>query len=177
MSSKKLSRTKLDPPMPKISNILLFLIGFLWVVSSTAQTIHLEKEQVPAEVKINFKKKYPQAEDPIWEKMDNGLYSGQFWDINNDIYINAYYEEDGTWSNSIMELDTNAFTEAIRRYMKKNYTTATINNVIVTQEPAGKMTYKIILETTNELITLWMNKQAQVLEKVEETINFNTIEE
>ena len=142
-----------------------------------AQPIHLSPEQVPAEVKIHFKKKYPQAEDPIWEKMDNGLYSGQFWDGSNDIYITAYYEEDGTWNNTIMELSPDAFTEAIRKYMKAKHEEDVINNVIVTQEPGGKMTYMIIVETEEELITYTMDRYAKILDKNIEKINFDSTEE
>ena len=167
--------------MIQMKNLILHTIVFSMVVfclnNLQAQPIHLVEDQVPAKVKIGFEKKYPQGIDVIWQKEENGLYSGQFWDADNDIYVNAYMEEDGTWSKSTMELTQQSFTEAIRQYMKVNYTDDPISNVFATQENNGRVTFKVQLEKGSKLITLFFDKSANVLSKAEETINFEVTEE
>lgn len=156
----------------------LLLSAILLLTNSMhAQPIHLVKEQVPAKVKIGFEKKYPQGIDVIWQREENGLYSAQFWDADNDIYVNTYMEEDGTWTKAVMEVTPESFTEAIRQYMKVNYADDPISNVFATQEPAGKVTFKVELEKDNKLITLFFDKSANVLNKTEEIINFEISED
>lgn len=156
---------------------LFFFAASLFFQNLSAQPIHLKVDQVPAKVKIGFDKKYPQGSDVIWQKEENGLFSAQFWDADNDIYVNAYMEEDGTWSKSTMEVTTQSFTEAIRQYMKTNYLDDPIANVFATQENDGRVTFKVQLEKENKLITLFFDKSANVLNKTEEIINFEITEE
>ena len=165
--------------MKRIFLLGIFFIGLLPIATTTlkAQPIHLVVEQVPAKVKIGFEKKYPQGNDVIWQREENGLYSAQFWDADNDLYVNAYLEEDGTWAKSSMEVTPESFTEAVRQYMKVNYRDQPIANVIATQEPAGKVTFKVELEKDNKLITLVFDKSANVLSKTEEIINFEISED
>ncbi len=147
------------------------------ILSLNAQPIHLEKEQVPAKVKIGLEKKYPQAEDVIWTKEENGLYSAQYWDADNDIYITAYLEDDGTWSKSMMEVTPESFTEAMRKFFEKNYKDMLISTVIATQEVGGRYTYKIQVESEDKLITLHMDRYANVLSKSEEIISIEVTKE
>jgi hypothetical protein len=151
--------------------ITLAFFIFVATLSSYAQTIHLKVDQVPAKTKMGFTQKYPQATDAIWAKDESGLYTAQFWDADNNVYINAYMEEDGTWSKTVMELTPASFTEAIRQYLKTNYKDVPVSSVLATQENNGKYTYKIVLETETKLITLFMDKQANILKQVEEVIN------
>ncbi len=153
---------------------LLFCAFYLCAIGLWAQPQHLVAEQVPAAVKLGFSKKYPKTTDMIWQREENGLYSAQFWDDMNDVYVNVYLEEDGTWSRSVMEVTPQAFTEAIRQYMKNNYPDISIASVFSTQEPGGRATYKILLEEEDKLITLFLDRSANLLNKTEETINFET---
>jgi hypothetical protein len=159
-----------------LRSLLLFATS-LFMTTLVAQPIHLKVDQVPAKVKIGFERKYPQGIDVIWQKEENGLYSAQFWDSDNDIYVNVYIEEDGTWSKSVMEVTPYAFTEAIRQYMKANYFDDPISNVFATQENDGRVTFKVQLEKGNKLITLFFDKSANVLNQSEEIINFEITKE
>jgi len=151
---------------------IITLAFFIFASLSTfAQNIHLKTDQVPAKTKMGFAQKYPQASDAIWAKDESGLYTAQFWDADNNVYINAYIEEDGTWSKTVMELTSASFTEAIRQYLKSNYAEVPVSSVLATQENNGKFTYKIVLETETKLITLFMDKQANILKQNEEIIN------
>jgi hypothetical protein len=142
-----------------------------------AQSIHLQEEQVPAKVKLGLDKKYPRAEDVIWSKEDNGLYAAQYWDADNDIYITAYFEDDGSWNKSMMEITQESFTEAMRKYFKTNYNEMLISTIIATQEAGGRYTYKIQIESEEKLITLHMDRYANVLSKSEEDISFGVKED
>lgn len=163
--------------MKKLCTFLLFFTLIFSYFQLEAQSIHLQAEQVPAKVKIGFDKKYPRAEDAIWAKEDNGLYAAQHWDADNDIYITAYFEDDGTWNKSMMEITQESFTEAMRKYFKANYKDMLISTIIATQEAGGRYTYKIQVESDEKLITLQMDRYANVLSKEEEIISFEVKEE
>jgi len=156
---------------------LLGLILLLVVCTEIqAQSIHLEEEQVPAKVKIGFEKKYPRAEDAIWSKEENGLYAAQYWDADNDIYITAYLEDDGTWSKSMMEVTQKSFTEAMRKYFEANYKDMLISTIMATQEAGGRYTYEIEIESEEKLISLQMDRYANILHQSEEVISIGTTE-
>ena len=164
--------------MKTLTNTLSGILCLLFISTiSLAQPIHLDEEQVPAKVKIGFNEKYPHAEDPIWQKEENGLYTAQYWDIENDIYITAYHEEDGTWFKSVMEVTPDAFTEALRQYFKTNYEEVPISTVYATQEPGGKVTFKVLLELEDKLLTLIMDKRANIIEQIEENIQVSVTDD
>lgn len=93
-----------------------FIITFVISLSLFSQKT-LDSE-VPEIVQKNFNKKYPNAENVSWDKVDNNYKADCFY---KDLITYAEFTPEGEWVQTIMEVDNRELFPPIEKYLDENY--------------------------------------------------------
>lgn len=117
---------------------------------SNSQESNLTPLELNKDVQESFAKKFPEAVNTKWVKLDNS-----FWVSfnNNEQKTTAVFQNNGKMNYAITNLKTNYIPANLQKLIKKDYENFEIMNAVEINEN-GKIGHQIILKNTNNYITL-----------------------
>jgi len=103
-----------------MQNIIMKLIlPILSIYFFLASCLANSQNEVPTEVKENFKKMYPNENDPDWHLDKNGNYESKF--KKKGIHYRADYKPDGTWIETEQNIKKKELPKAILKRLKNDF--------------------------------------------------------
>ena len=124
-----------------MKKIIALIIPYA-AVSLIACSQKIDAAKVPAPVKESFARQFPGAA-PKWEKED-GKYEAGF--KQNGHEISALFEENGTMTESEMEIAVTELPAVVKNYIKTHYKDATIKEAAKITPATGKMEYEAAIK-------------------------------
>ena len=137
--------------------IFLTFIG-LWACKNQPNNT---SNQSTLNFQADFAKRYPKAQDVVWDTMDIG-FAALFTD--GEFENKAFFDTKGTYQYTSTFIEQTALPEAIQKVLNTTYQNAAAA-VIMQIEAAGKRTYQIELETSTDYISLEFDKSGKLLKE------------
>lgn len=146
----------------KTKTLLLFGLFFFFCLSLFAQTI--SESEVPQDVFISFKYKYPDAVVSGWEKQ-NDHYLAKF--KLTDQEGKAEFTTDGKWAKSSFAIAEKELPSPIPKYVKANYPNHSIRESNFMKEPDASDVYLIVLKEQGikDQVSLYFDIDGSLIKK------------
>ncbi len=109
----------------------------------------------------DFAKKYPKAEDVVWDTLDIG-FAALFYD--GELENKAFYDTKGIYQYTSTFIEQTALPKAVQQVLNTIYQNAAAA-VIMRIETGSKRTYQIELETSTDYINLEFDESGKLLKE------------
>ena len=137
--------------------ILLTVIGLSACKNQPTAT----GDQSSSNFQADFAKRYPNAQDVIWDTLDIG-FAALF--TAGEFENKAFFDTKGVYRYTSTFIEQTALPEAVRKVLNTTYQNAAAA-VIMRIETAGKRTYQIELETSTDYISLEFDESGKLLKE------------
>lgn len=124
----------------------------------------LDEEEVPQAVRTALSKKYPDAKDTLWAADDDmQKFAASF--ENEDSFADIFFEKDGTWIETALEIDLDDVPEIVLDNAEKAYPEIEFFEAVVRVERAAQVLYEVVLRDEESEITLSYKPDGTLIEK------------
>lgn len=119
------------------------LLFFLSVIISCTQAQRIKADKVPSAITKDFQTKFPFAVKVKWKKAGSLYFA---WFIQEGKGIDISYESDGTWIETLSEINVADLPEAVVTGAHNIISSATIKAAAKIEQPAKDTGYIVMLK-------------------------------
>ena len=142
--------------------MLITTIVLAFYMQSCAQ--QSGKQQVPEEVQIAFKAKFPKAKKVEWEREDDSEWEAEFkW---NGKKYSAAFNNDGEWLETEHEIEESEIPSNIRAVLDENFSDYEIEESEMA-ETANGQAYELEIEVDEEEFEVIIDSNGNLTKKAE----------
>jgi hypothetical protein len=136
--------------MKRISLIFVVLLAAVAVVQA----------QVPSEVKVAFKKKYPKATGTEWIATDD-QFEATF--TSKEMELTATYSLDGEWIVTIGNCTYTALPDKVVDALDKKYNKPFYEKSVYEEHPSSQKFYRMTLEVKESIVYVTISSDGQII--------------
>ncbi len=120
----------------------------------------------------DFIKRYPKAEDVIWDTLDIG-FAALFYD--GELESKAFFDTKGVYQYTSTFIEQTALPKVIQQVLNTKYQNAAAA-VIMRVKTGDKLTYQIELETSTDYINLEFDESGKLLKELKAPLSNEEIQ-
>ena len=142
--------------------LFIFLIfTFVMACKNEPNPANTVGEQPTLNFQADFAKRYPKAQDVVWDTLDSG-FAALFYDgvLDNKAVFNLK----GIYQYTTTYIEETALPQAVQKVLNTKYRNAAAA-VIMRVETINKRTYQIELETSTDYINLEFDESGKLLKE------------
>lgn len=144
----------LDMNKIKYCGIILCLVLF-------SSSIYAQKSTLPKKVFETFDKKFPVAEDVVWEVKSKGDYKIKFVAEGKKTVVEI--DEDGSWEQTSTHILFEELPEDVQETVNEQKKNSEITEIKVVTNDDRETYYRVDLSDSNRTIKLQINKKGKII--------------